>query len=215
MGILRNERGVALLTALMLTLISLAIIMALLYYVTVGTQQSAAYRRYSNVREATEGGGEFFSKELLPQVFSGSGATALGNTYPSLALSFGSYTSSLKQKVNKVTTDWGSVLCDPNSTVPNPKIAPDVTLKLSGLPLQPKFKVYAKIVDTVPGNSDTSSYGAGPSGGYLDNGSSVSNAGSSGNITPIHVPALLTIEVEGERESNALEKSKMSILYAF
>ena len=36
MKIIRNEQGVALITALLLTLISLAIVMALLYYVNTG-----------------------------------------------------------------------------------------------------------------------------------------------------------------------------------
>lgn len=218
---LRNERGVALVTSLMLTLIALAIILAVLYYVFIGTQHSAAYRRYNNVLEATNGGVEFFSKELIPQIFAGSGAASLVSSYPGLSLNFGTYTSCLKQKLNNPTAKWGTTICGPNATISDPKIAPDVTFKLNGLPTQPRFNVYAKIVDTVPGNSDTSLSGSsGSAGGYLLGGGGVAYGGSgsgsgSGSVAVMHVPALLTIEVAGERETNAKEKARLSVLYAY
>ena len=208
---LQNERGLALATALMLTLISLAIMLAVFYYITLGTQQSAASRRYKSVLEATGGGAEFFSKELLPQVFTGSGATQMLASYPNVSLSFGGYTSCLKQKLTNSTARWGTTLCGPSARVNDPKVAPDVTFKLNGLPTQPKFNVFAKVVDTVEGNSDMSGY----SNGMLDSGSGVAYAGSSGSISPMHVPALLTIEVQGERETDAKEKARLSVVYSY
>lgn len=208
--LVNNERGIALATALLLTLVALAIILAVLYYVTVATKHSAASRRYRNVQEATNGGAELFTKELLPMVFTGSSSTDLLKAYPGIGLSFGTYTSSIKHKISTATAMWDPAMVGPNATVKDPKVAPDVTFKLNGLPYQPKFNVFAKIVDTVPGNSDTSGY----SNGSLDNGSGVAYAGSS-NISPVHQPALLTIEVEGERETNAKEKARLSVVYSY
>jgi len=49
MNRLNNNKGVALVTALMLTLISLTIVMALMYMITQGTTVSASYKRYKNI----------------------------------------------------------------------------------------------------------------------------------------------------------------------
>jgi hypothetical protein len=212
---LRNERGMALATALMLTLLSLALILAVLYYLTQATQQSAASKRYKNVLEATGGGAEFFSKELLPQIFTGTSTGDLLNNvnYQQIGLSFGAYSSCLKQKINNSTANWNTTLCGGAATkINDPKVAPDVTFKLNALPSQPKFQVFAKVVDTVAGNSDTSGY----SNGMLDSGSGVAYAGSTGSsIAPMHVPALLTIEVHGERETNPKEKARLSVVYSY
>ena len=64
MRTLSNERGVALVTALLLTLISLAIVLSALYFVTQQTQLSGASKRYKNVLDATHGGVEVYTKEI-------------------------------------------------------------------------------------------------------------------------------------------------------
>jgi len=63
---IRNNKGVALVTSLMLTLISLTIIMALMYMITQSTQVSGASKRYKTALDAGYGGSELFTKDILP-----------------------------------------------------------------------------------------------------------------------------------------------------
>jgi hypothetical protein len=218
MNKLRNERGVALITALMLTLIILAIVMVALYLLNQGVQVSAANRRYSNALEAAHGGGEVFTKTVLGQIFSGVPVATLTADLAGISL-FIPYSSCLKAKMTTATAKWeasskwdpalcgvrGSATKDPYSK--DATKAPDATFKLRGTMLQPGFNVYTKIVDTVPGNSDISGVE------QLDGASGV--AYSSSGVSPEHFPAMLTIEVQGQRETNPKEVAKLSVLYAY
>ena len=66
MQTLRNENGVALVTALMLTLIALTITMALLYMVISSTKMSGAQKRYKTSREASYAAAtELYPKDIL------------------------------------------------------------------------------------------------------------------------------------------------------
>ena len=63
---LKDNSGIALITSLMFTLISLTIVMALLYMVTQSTRVSGANKRYKTALEASYGGSELFTKDILP-----------------------------------------------------------------------------------------------------------------------------------------------------
>jgi hypothetical protein len=208
---LRNERGVALITALLLTMISLAIVLAVLYMISQGTQVSAANKRYKNALEAAGGGADVFTKDLIQQIVGASQSSSqLATTFSGISLSFGGYTSCMKMKIGNPKAKWSNTgnVCGPNYATTDPKSSPDVTFNLKGLlPLQPGFNVYAKIVDTVQGNSDISGVD------QLDSGSGVAYASS--GVSPQHVPSLFSIEVQGERATNPLEKAKLTILYAY
>lgn len=203
MRYLRNENGIALLTALMFTLIALGIIMALLQMVLMGTKMSASQKVYRNSLEASYGGVDLVAKEIIPKLFGrySSGSDSLISTFggsSKISLVLG---PSLQDKLEKDRrTGWPSSA----STTPDAKISPDITFKLSGT--NGNFMVYNKIVDTVTGNSDVS-------GRDLDPGIGV--AGSGSGIAPKHSPHLITLEVQGERETNPKEKAMLSVLYAY
>jgi hypothetical protein len=205
---LSNRDGIALVTALMLTLITLAIIMSLLYVMTASTQRSGSIKRYRTALEASYGGTELVVKEVMPYLMN----------------QFQSYTSS--QVISHVTADYSAVQMSPTTanclkakfTQPtanwpsscskslDPKDNTDLRLTLQSSGNGQPFNVYSKIVDTTAGNSDTS-------GSRLDDASSVANSG--GPITPQHFPYVYRLEVQGERSANALEKSNISVLYAY
>lgn len=196
---LKNQRGIALLTALMFTLIALAIVMAAMYLVTQGIQVSAANKRYKNALEAAQGGAELFTGNVIPQGLGGYPYAAL--TSDLAALSFKPYTTSLKQK-----------LVNPTSNVAkDPTILPDATFTLKGSPAVPSFNVYTKIVNTVPGNSDTSGED------QLDSiaGVAYANNGGGSAVNPMHIPSQYMIEIEGQKQNNPKEKAKLSVLYAY
>src|SRR6266571_9273183 len=166
MNIFGNEKGIALVTALMLTLLSLTIISVVLYFVTEGTKLSAGNKRYQNALEASYGGADFILKDLLPDAFANvdSGIkTALTHDYNGLALVVPSNVSDacLSQKLSFSSSKWTS--CTNLGT--DPKAAPDFKFTLSGLLSQPGYTVYAKIIDTVPGNSDTGNLGGNANAG--------------------------------------------------
>jgi hypothetical protein len=206
-----NDRGIALVTALLLTLISLAIVMALLYLITQGVQLSAASKRYRNALEASYGGAEVFTKEIIPQLM---GATNTANLSVLLAGSpVFSNSPCLQKKLNVATSNWGvpvagwPTVCGPTTKTANPLDTPDATFTLQGTALQPNFNVYAKIVDTQPGNSDTSGIE------QLDSASGV--AYGAAGVSPKHMPATYRIEIQGQRANNPQEKAHLSVLYAY
>ncbi|QWV96042.1 pilus assembly PilX N-terminal domain-containing protein [Geomonas nitrogeniifigens] len=201
-----NEDGIALVTALMFTLICLGIVAALMQMLLLETKVSGSQKNYRNALEASYGGTELVTREFIPKLFSNysTGIGPLLTAYGSggigdIGLVVG---SGLKTKLANATADWGSL-----SKTSNAKDVPDLQFTLRGLSANTNFKIYAKVVDTIPGNSD-------PTGvDYLDSGAGVAGVGS--GIAPKHNPALYSIEVQGERASTPKEKALLSVLYAY
>lgn len=219
MKLLCNQKGIALVTSLMLTLISLTIVMFLMYMITSSVKLSGANKRYKTSLEASYGGVDIIAKEVMPQLFTNMSA-------PTSAISAGGFSSAftfpastdttaaacLKMKLKSASSAWGAA-CSSSS---DPKIAPDMKLTLNATSSDP-FSIYTKIVDTVC--SDKRPYpegkctGSDLSGIYLDGGQGV--AGGTSDIAVQPKPAIYRIEITAERSSNPLEKSKLSVLYAF
>jgi hypothetical protein len=208
MKTLENEKGIALVTALLFTLISLGIVMALLYYVTQGTKLTAARKRYVTSLEASYGGVDMVTREFIPKLFSGYSSTRLTSEFAQVNLSQSVTSPCLKHKLQP---DQFPDVCAPDSYSLNAKSSPDFIFQLKGVDKlgHPTlgFNVFSKIVETLPGNSDPSNID------YLDSGAGVT--GGSFGVDPQHIPAKFHIEVQGEREGNPREKSQLSVLYAY
>ncbi|MBU5613305.1 pilus assembly protein PilX [Geomonas azotofigens] len=218
MSTVRNENGIALVTALLFTLISLGIMMALLTIVIQGTQVSAANKIYKNATEAGYGAVDLVTKDVFPAILS----SAFDSTYQEtmqnkVGMVLSSTNACLTQKMTTSTSsvNWSS--CSTLATTPLPKEAPDLTFTLKAANDPTGFKIFTKIVDTKCGgdtsagqpctNSDTSGVD------YLDAGGGVT-AGS-GSVTPQHKPAYFRLEVQSERAVNPSEKAQMSVLYGY
>lgn len=201
---LGSQRGIALVTALLLTLISLAIALAVLYILLTQTKLSGAHKRYKTSLEASHGGVQLITKELIPRMFSSpTPVSSLEAEFVSLGLDLGS-DPCLAQKLSLPSSGWSA--CGVGSGTPDPKQAPDMTFRLPGAS-GPGYKVYAKIVDTQPGNSDTSGVE------LLDSATGVT--GASSGVSPKHVPALYRIETEGESIANTKERAAITVLYSY
>jgi len=211
MTCLRNERGIALLSAIMLSMLALLMISAALYLITKGIKVSAASKSYKNVLEASYAVPEIAGKDIFPQILKGNLTAQIVNDFSSIDLLFSDTSGNcLKQKMTNPTANWSQLpgCVPPDPAVPlDPKTHFDMSFKLKGLPSQPGYKVYSQIIDTVKGNSDKSGVD------QLDGGGGVT-AGSSG-ISPMHIPSLFTIEVQAEKEFNPKEKAKLSVLYSY
>ncbi len=192
----KDNSGVALVTALVLTLISLGMIVAALYMLSIGTEISGLFKRYQNSLEAAKGGFKFFTKEFLNRKIGGESLSSIG-TYGG-NVSYGTDDATITQKLISGTPDWS---CGDECKSLNVKEAYDLTVSFP-----PNFICYVKLVNTVLGNTDTS--------GLALEGSGVVEAGS-GIISPLHFPFMYRIEVQGERGSNPDERAIISGLYLY
>lgn len=211
MAALYNNKGIALITALLFTLISLAIILALLTIVTQGTRVSGASKSYSTATEAGYGAVDLVSRDILPAIFKG---TFISTNYATVGLSF-PLQACFTQKLGVPTSLWSACTGQPSSF--DPAQSPDMIFNLKADNDPVGFKVYAKIADTRCGGDTTAGEPCSNSDNtgvdYLDAGSGVTS--SSGSVTPQHRPAYYRIEVQSERAVNPNEKSQLSVLYAY
>lgn len=217
---LSNQDGMALVTSLMLTLISLTIVMSLMYMITSSVTMSGANKRYKSSIEASYGGVEIITKDVMPQLLSNLASPTAAITsggFDNTKVNFPASTDTtaaacLQQKLTSPPSAWG-VAC---SSSASPKVAPDMTVTLNSTSSD-RFTVSTKIIDTIC--SDSRPYpvgnctGSDLSGVFLDGGSGV--AGGASDVAVQSKPATYRIEVTAERSSNPQEKSNLSILYAF
>jgi hypothetical protein len=208
-----NEDGVALVTALMFTLLTLAMIMVLMYYVLLGTKMSAEQKKYRNSLEASYGGVEFVTKAIIPKLFDNYsvGKMALNADFggtSKLDLSFPNSAITTLKLVNP-PTNWGIVGTSGARHSVDPKVMPDFVFTLKGVNTGSDFKVYSKIVDTIPGVGLIDSSGI----DYLDPGIGV--AGTSSSTQTPRTPNIYSVEVQGEAALNPKEKAGLSVLYAY
>ena len=204
---LRSKDGIALVTALMLTLISMTIVMALMYMITQGIKVSGQLKRYKTALDASYGGTEIYTKDILPFIMRNYSSNTLqtdleGNTngFGAIGLKMITDKRCLQAKLTKNTKNWPAG-CD-NS--PFPANNPDMSISLQSASGNP-FTVYSKIVDTTTGNSDVS--GLQLEGSGVSEGSTVH--------TPQQFPYIYRIEIQGQNTNNTTAQSNIEVLYAY
>lgn len=200
-----NNRGVALLTALMMTVIMLSIILGVMYLIDRTIKGSAAHKTYRNVVEASYGGTDLVAREIIPQLFGNvsTGKVMLTSSLGSIQAQFAS-SDCLRNKLENTPSNWGTsgVTCN---TAINPRVNTDASFVLFGGEGQ-AFKVYTKIIDTTPGVPYTA-------GGSQLVGGGVAESSSGSTLNLDHY--VYRIEVSGERNDKPVEKSNISILYEY
>jgi hypothetical protein len=190
-----NEKGIALVMVLILSAIALAVMAALVYMLTSGTQISGMQKRYRTALEAGVGGADV-TFQLI---------TARGD--PGIPLNNFIITASpvcLNDKLNSSTSDWDHTCSSSLAIDPNDPATYDMSFEL-GTPGFPTYKIHSKIVDTVEGNS----------GGDYGLTKTAVVATGQGEITPVSIPYLYTIEIDSQNVANPTERAKYSILYQF
>ena len=216
MKFVRNEKGIALVSVLILSLIALSIIATLIYLVIQGTRFSGFFKRYETAREAGTGGAEITvdlinNQGMLPDLLSvfpkkcdcGLDDTPADNSVinddGSLSTPTGAYIC-LCAKICDATADWPAG-CDSSLDATT---NPDLSLSLAGIGGD-SYSVNTKIVDTIPGITDMSGEDLG--------GTGVVASGAA----PIDVvqPYIYRIEVDSQSTTNQIERSRMSVLYGY
>lgn len=201
-----NNRGIALVTVLVLSAIALIMMTGLIYIVTVGTQVSGIEKRYKTALEAAVGGADVALKVIA----------ARGNnpfdTSVTTLLNFNRYNVDCLLDKMRNATYKGSTFNWPNCSSfqsqatsysidpsENPVRSYDLSFDLGS------YRVYAKIVDTVEGNS-------GGDEGLIKGGVVESNPGE---VAVMSIPYLYTIEILSQRIDNPSERAKLSVLYEY
>jgi len=200
---IKNENGIALVMILILSIICLAIIATLIYFVTQGTKISGMEKRYKTAIEASIGGAN-----ITYQLIGSRGDTSNPVHPANLGLTNLVITSAacVTAKLNTATsaTNWADC-SDYNkaSSLTIDTSDPD-TYDMSFV--LGTNNVYAKIVDTVAGNS---------SGDLGLAKRWVVNPKNKGEIQVPHIPYLYTIEIQSENTAQPAERAKLSLLYAY
>jgi len=195
---LRNDKGIALVMVLILSLISLVTMAGLIHMLVSGTQVSGIEKRYRTAFEAGKSG-----RDIAYQIASFRGDTAaleidleangipFANTNPAC----------LTNKLNNATVNWGA--CDYSlSIIPGTTSTYDMTFQLG---TNPTYAVYAKIVDTTEGNSSGDE-------GLIKTGVVASNTGE---VAVMNIAYLYTIEIDAENINNPAERARLSVLYQY
>ena len=199
----------ALLVVLVIIVITAGLAVTVLYFITKQTEISGLQKRYQTAKEASLGAVEVFTKEVIPATISGTtalsakvGAFNSISTATATAVASDACFSGTSGKLKKSTASW-STDCVSTSDITT---SADLKFTLKSTSGQP-FDVYAKIVDTVTGNSNTS-------GIFLEGGGGAGDTGS-GVIPVQHFPYMYTIEVLGQQQQNPSERAHLEVLYAY
>jgi len=195
-----NEKGIALVMVLILSAIALAVMAVLLYMLTAGTQISGMQKRYRTALEAGVGGAD-----VTFQLITARGDPGIPNLDGFIITASNVVGHDcLTEKLNSNTSTWDPVCSSSLAIDPTNPATYDMSFEL-GTPGFPKYKIYSKIVDTVEGNS----------GGDFGLTKTAVVATGQGEITPMSIPYLYSIEIESQNTVNPAERAKYSILYQY
>jgi hypothetical protein len=192
---LRREHGVALLVVLVISAVALIVMSGLAYLLTAGSTLSGMSKRYQSAHEAGKAGAGIVYQLIDAR---GNPNVPLANfTIPDTARLFAA-------SGGKLTTPTASWLAGSSSTV---TITTSDTTTYDfrfDLGVNPTYRVYAKITDTVQGNSGTDP--------ALHKHGVVAN---SAEIAMPPAPFLYAIEIVSEDAGNPQERAKLSTLYEY
>jgi hypothetical protein len=152
---IHNQKGIALLTTLMLMVLGFGVVATLLYMVTYGTKTTSIEQKYATALDAAKGGADFLINMMQNELY---GPPGLGTVVVSASNSL-----CMEQKMTQAISEtnpsasWGPC-CPDNSTqtqcnsdLVNPAswdpltsrpILPDLTLNVGGC------RVFVKIINT-------------------------------------------------------------------
>ena len=216
----RSERGVVLLMVLIVSAVALAIMAAMLYLVLTGAQTSGMQKRYRTALEAGVAGSDVLIQVMSLQgnVSSFGGLNAVsqvsGTACSGTSLYTGMSYTGLTAKLMTSTTASGGWSSGCNATLKTDSSSYDMKFTLGTAP-NPVYNIYAKVVDTVEGNTNSNSINAG--GNILTTTGTVYGGMAGGGAVSVKtVPFLYTVEMDVENASTSLkERAKLQILYQY
>lgn len=200
-----NEKGIALSIVLILSAIALAIMAGLIYMLTSGTQISGAQKRYKTALEAGIGGSEILYQVISERIDNPVDIQARFGSFFATPISTPTSEVCLNRKLLSSTSGWVGA-CTANASTMSIDPADNTTYDMSfQIGAGPTYTAYAKIVDTVVGNS----------GADLGLTKGVLIPTGTSEITLQSRPYLYTIEVDTHNTANPSERARLSVLYEY
>ncbi|MDA8089000.1 MAG: hypothetical protein M0Z61_02075 [Nitrospiraceae bacterium] len=192
---INNERGLTLVIVMVLSVVALLIMSALIYMVQAGTEISGMQKRYATALDAGMGG-----LSMEKQIIDTLGIPGFQAGFPFQFSAEGNACTTAKMTLP--TGSWpascsNSITLNPNDNPNSNNASYDMVATLGN------YKVYAKIVDTIPGNT-------GQAAGLVKTG-----VVSTGDITVQAMPYIYTLAVLSMGNNNSQERSKLSAVYQY
>jgi hypothetical protein len=213
------DRGVALVSALIVVSVAAGIFVAIMYYAMTGSEISNLQRKYQSSKEASLGAIDILTKDVLPRVISGTdlSAAVTGMVLPSVlpaiqadATKDACFRAKLAGPAAGgpagVPPPWPSPSdCDSG---PDATLNSDIVFNLKSTTTSTRpFVVSLKIVDTVTGNSDKTGTVLELASGVVDDASAI--------IKVQHFPFLYTIVTDARPQNSTTERANIEVLYAY
>lgn len=211
-----SERGAVLIVVVILSAIALAVATSLLYMVTAGTKISGMEKRYRTARDASYGAVEVLGQVIFSKQSNTTTAflTPLNTATPvdtsgCASLPGAQTANGLSTKILLSSSAWNSS-CNKSSLIDPAVLSTyDISFEIG---TNPVYRVYAKIIDTMQGNT-LGSYGGKESGGRLDTHSGVVTTAS--ELPVVSVPYSYLMEIDTRNLSDTSERSRLSVFYHY
>ncbi len=215
-----GEKGVALITVVILMGICIALVTTLIYMVTVGTKASGSQKRYKSALEASYAGLDVVTQIIaarsdVASFLTGSISTlGITSSIPA-ACSGTAYASGLPApysgitaKIMTASSTWVAGTCGDGSM----NISSTNYDFIFPMGTNPQFNVYAKIVDVVEGNTGA--------GGNAFGHKLYTNpvASTSNEIQTWSIPYHYTLEIASQNTVTSAspgERTQLSVLYQY
>lgn len=200
---LRNERGMALVMALVLGVVGMLMLASVLYMVKTGTDTGSSQRYSEQASTSAHGVMTLVTREIIQNALAGAPLSGMGATYNqanmTLALGAGSTNATFTSKLT--TSGWIG------NGIGYPGTDPDAIITLTFPGVSPDIVVNATLRATSRGNSGTST-------NVLVGGGVVSSGGGS-VITPEHVPYMYHVDIQAQSATSSGENARLSGIYAY
>ena len=205
-GPLRNNRGVALILVLVIATVALAVTATLLYIISVNSRMTGVEKRYESALDAAEGV-DGVAADIIGQRLD---ITAPGHPYVLNAAAFTDIAFAKRPGLTPASGCWQAKMYNDTALWP---LACDHDFNVSQSSYDfhyttggaPSFDVYAKIINTVSGNTA-------PDLGLRKNGVVAS---SPGDLAVPSRPYMYMIETVAINQSNTSEQARVSLLYQY
>jgi Tfp pilus assembly protein PilX len=226
MRYLNNNKGIALITVLIMSVIALSLTAALLNFMIIGTKKSGALKSYETVGQAADAALDISTQLITNRGSLNITALNIANSNPCTCGSAFNYNNASntcfcdkmcnsRYTIGQAGSNWPecTVAAQTNFTIdPTNANSYDMTFTLGSTPNQ--FNAYLKIVDTVQGNTSTVSGVLRGSGAVASN-SGIANTELNPYIYRIEILALRVNGTVNATTDNTTERSLISLLYAY
>lgn len=205
LGLIRNDRGVALMMVLLIATVGLAVMSTMLYMILVSTQSSGMHKRFATAVEAGVGSEAIMKTYIRKRGNIGTLASFINDLKLDVKLS----SDCVSDKLNKGTEDWDNT-CDKGCAIDiTDATTYDMVFTLGN------YDVFTKIIHTKEGNTGTGGKASMLVGGGVTHVIATGASGTgTGNIATTPVPYIYVIATDAVNKISK-DKARLTLLYEY